>query len=679
MAPSSSSFPILATLAFLGLGPLAGCGEKDTVDTAPEEDSDTAGISDDIVYDDADEDSIMDFHEGNETDDADSDGTPNYLDKDSDGDGVKDKTEAGDNNPLTLPIDSDGDGIQDFLDVDSDNNGLGDADERGDDSAPIDTDGDGVQDFRDTDNDGDGILDEVEVGDASAPRDSDGDRTPDYMDTDSDADGVADIWEAGTTTWQTEPKDSDGDGIADYMDSDSDDDGIPDSAETDNPDGSTEPRDTDEDGKYDCEDTDADGDGLGDWDEANVYGTAVYDSDSDGDGNSDGAEVAVGTDPLNPASKVAGIYVTVPERSEVESAFEFELTISKGDIAFIIDTTCSMSGTANAMASEFSTMVNEIQATIENAAYGYATHDDFNCCGYGSGADKPFELHQQITTEVSLVQSALGATRIHSGDDGTESSTEALYQGATGAGYDMNCDGRLDSSDDVPPFIASSSDPFGGTGGESYDPSTPDAGTIGGFGFREYALPIIVYATDNKMRDPDAGYRTPGGCPIDASNTNVADAMNHIGGYLIGVNTNTSMTVSQMTDLASRTGSYADTDGDGAADDPLVFTWFGSDAEFRDTVVTAIEQLVSGLSFERVELLVEGDDYGFVTNIEPAYYADLDPSDSGSFLEFTLTFRGVVAATTEDQIFKLTLFVVGDGTTMLDSYDILVVVPGNSY
>ena len=101
--------------------------------------------------------------------------------------------------------------------------------------------------------------------------------------------------------------------------------------------------------------------------------------------------------------------------------------------------------------------------------------------------------------------------------------------------------------------------------------------------------------------------------------------------------------------------------------------------QFRATVVDAITQLVNSITFDRVELQIDGDDYGFVVGIDPAYYDDIDPSDSGSVLTFTLTFRGVIAATTEDQSFILTLNVIGDGTTMLDSYDILVVVPGNAY
>ena len=45
----------------------------------------------------------------------------------------------------------------------------------------------------------------------------------------------------------------------------------------------------------------------------------------------------------------------------------------------------------------------------------------------------------------------------------------------------------------------------------------------------------------------------------------------------------------------------------------------------------------------------------------------------------THTFLGTVAASDQDQYYNLTLNVYGDGTTLLDSQEIVVVVPGTSY
>lgn len=666
-------------LPFSLLLALGGCATTST----DKDSGDTADTGDDafvVEQADADEDGILDVHEGE--DDADGDGKANMDDKDSDGDGLNDKAEAGDNKIETMPVDSDGDGTANFLDVDSDNNCVEDGEEGGG-NASSDMDADGEPDYADSDNDGDGISDLEEIGACVAP-DSDGDGVKDFEDKDSDGDGVGDKYEGGTTAFNSDPRDSDEDGTPDYLDSDSDNDGISDGDE-----GGTEgnvdaePRDTDNDGKYDYADLDSDGDALTDTQEQ-ALGTDPYDSDTDGDGYSDGGEVTAETDPLDNTSVIDGIYVEVPERVTVEHDFDFELSIDRGDIGFIIDTTCSMGGTITAVATEFNTMVGEMSALLPDAGYAVSGHDDYPYGGYGSpGSDKPFYLRQQVTTDTTLVQTGFSSLSTHSGGDGPESGTEAIYQAASGAGYDQDCDGTYDAQLDVVPFIADAADPFGGTGGDEYDASTPDGGILGGMGFREYALPVIVLAGDNYLRDPESSngmYNgTPGGCPIDAGMSDAVTAFTDLGAYFVGVSVNGATGYPQMVDFANSIGSVADLDGDGVAAEPVVEMWSGSSVEFRTTIVNAITQLVSGVRFERVDLSVDGDVYGFVQSIEPEYYEGLGAEDEGTVLTFTLTFRGGVAALTEDQLFRLTLNVLGDQSIMLDTLDIIVVVPGTEY
>ncbi len=671
---------------------LFACTDK-TDDTDAETPSDTGdtGIPGDVEQDDQDGDTILDVHEGH--DDPDGDNTPNFLDKDSDGDTIKDKVEAGDDELMTLPLDSDGDGTPDYLDLDSDNNCVPDQAEKGGDQA-VDTDGDGLRDFADADNDGDGILDVDEIGDiyTCTPSDTDGDGVPDYMDLDSDGDGIGDAFEWGGSSFDPDPTDTDEDGIPDFQDLDSDNDGIADEDESFVTSYLDEPADSDGDGLYDFQDTDSDGDGLTDADELNKYGTDPRDFDSDGDGFSDGGEVLAGTDPLDPESVIDGIYIEVGERTETEADFDFELRIERGDLAFLTDTTGSMSGTITAVQSSYSTIMSDAEDTFEDVAGGGAEFDDYAYGSMGSTPDLPFRLTVGVTTDTSAVTSAVSSWFASGGSDGPEGTIEALYQAASGAGYDQGCDGSYDTNTDVPPYIATSSDPFKGKGGENYDSSLTDTGLRGGMGFREYSLPIIIYATDNLLRDPDntsfpsAPTTTPGGCPMDAGHLDVISALEDINGYIIGLNVTGSEASygpwPQMIDLAQKTNSYADIDGDGDADDELVYTLnqnsptFASD--FSDFVITAVDQLVQSITFSDVELQVDGDEYGFVTAITPEAYTDIDPN-TATELDFTLTFRGVVAATTEDQLFLLTLNVLGDGSTLLDSKDIVILVPGTSY
>jgi len=649
---------------------LVGCG-SDSTEKEPSN-------SNPDLYDDADGDTIIDLHDGSE--DLDGDGVPNLRDLDSDGDSIGDLIEAGDSDPYTMPTDSDGDGLADFIDENSDNNCVLDRDEFNEhDGMAGDLDEDGTPDFADFDNDGDGISDDIEIGASCALVDHDSDGIPDYMDIDSDNDGIGDVFEAGTNDFQDEPVDTDEDGIPDYLDMDSDGDGLLDADESGVTSPTDTPNDTDGDGDYDFADTDSDGDNLSDWDEVHVYGTDPYDEDTDGDGFSDGGEVVAGVDPLDPTDGIDGVYVVVPERMGIEENFEFETRIQRGDVVFVLDTTGSMSTSLTAMKDEFGTMATDLSFTIPDTEFGVASFDDYVYGFMGGGSDRPFRLHTQVTDNMARIQSELAGLFASGGADGPESSMEALYQSLTGKGYDQNCNGLYESATDVQPFIAQEADLFGGLGGQGYDETSSSGGTLGGMGFRDHSLPIIIYTTDNYMRDPDAGYDTPGGCAVDADGPMVAEAALDRNAYLIGIGARNSTPIPQMEALAASTGSYADIDGDGMADDPLVFHWTGSSESFRETITQAVDDLVNSLEFDKVELKVEGDDWGFISNIEPAFYDNIGGEAGVSALDFTLHFRGVVPATTEDQLYKLTLNVVGDEEILLSSQDIIILVPGTSY
>ncbi len=144
---------------------------------------------------DADGDGLSDTVEGSSLD-TDGDGVKNYLDTDSDADGILDAVE--------LTTDTDGDGTVNYLDTDSDADGILDQTE-----GKTDTDGDKAANCVDTDADGDTLLDRTE-----GVADTDGDKLANYVDTDSDGDTLFDRTE-GTP-------DTDGDGNANYLDTDAD-------------------------------------------------------------------------------------------------------------------------------------------------------------------------------------------------------------------------------------------------------------------------------------------------------------------------------------------------------------------------------------------------------------------------------------------------------------------------
>ncbi len=214
------------------------CSEPDPslVDTVGD------GVPDITDFDD-DNDGILDTKEDAEATnngDSDGDGVPDRLDLDSDNDGINDVIEAqnqddnrdgqadGDVDEDGLVstitgneecIDTDNDGIPDYLDLDSDGDGVNDIKDNGN---PLfsDLDGNGRLDGEDTD--GDGIADVADGNDTTwgdtndfPPVDSDFDGKPNYIDTDDDNDNIPTI-------------DEDVNGNGDWCDDDGDDDGTPD-------------------------------------------------------------------------------------------------------------------------------------------------------------------------------------------------------------------------------------------------------------------------------------------------------------------------------------------------------------------------------------------------------------------------------------------------------------------
>ncbi len=210
--------------------------------------------------------------------DTDQDGTPDYLDTDSDNDGIFDLVEAG-----GTDVDSDG-RIDNFFDADS--KGVDESIQAS--ALPVfDTDGDGLADYRDVDSDNDGVSDSIEAGEnPGKPTDTDGDGAADYRELDSDGDGIPDSQEQpqtqipnDSTIGEDGSMDSDGDGIVDSIDIDDDNDGLLDQLEG--------MADNDGDGILNLLDLDSDGDGIFDSLEASENTKQLSELDTNNDGRLD--------------------------------------------------------------------------------------------------------------------------------------------------------------------------------------------------------------------------------------------------------------------------------------------------------------------------------------------------------------------------------------------------------
>lgn len=643
---------------------LAGCGTWGDGTwgdgrVVPDDDSTEATSDDDDSSPspnaDTDGDTIADADEG--TGDPDGDGTPNSADADSDGDGLSDAAEAGDNQVSTDPIDSDFDGSPDFLDTDSDDNGIPDELED-----PSDLDGDGLGAAADRDDDGDGISDEIEIGpNPGAPLDHDGDGVADFLDGDSDGDGIPDGDEGSD--------DVDGDGTGSWLDADSDGDGFSDSAEA-GPDPAN-PADHDGDGFGDFEDVDSDNDGILDAGES-AAGTLPGSRDTDGDGYTDLAEVAVGTNPADAASVITGFYAELPPRQTTEITVPFTPQLTQADVLFLLDSTCSMTEELAVMAMNFGQVL--AQVGIPDLAFGVVDFNDYawGTLGYSVASDKPFRLQQQITTQTSETQAALNQLFIHDGGDYPESSLEALYQALTGDGFDQNCDNTYDALTDVPPFLPHAGDAFGGGVAGIAEAGLPGSGTLGGAGFRDGSVPILVYTTDNYLRDSDnpAIFDLPPLCSDPAGLSDVVAAAQSASARLIGIGTD-AVPITQMNALAQQTGSVADITGDGVAEN-LVFQ--GVDSSVVTSTIAGISAIANSGMFD-LSLVVSGDSFGFVQGIAPATYEDVPVETT---VTFTLSIFPAVPQAASDQVFVFPVQVIGDGITVLAEWElVLVVLAGN--
>lgn len=173
------------------------------------------------------------------------------------------------------------------------------------------------------------------------------------------------------------------------------------------------------------------------------------------------------------------------------------------DVFLLFDDTGSFEQVSDTVKSEFPRIIAQLRQAYPGVSFGFGVgrFEDYH------GADSAFTLNQPIITPDqegfdAAISGALSRNAPGNGGDGPESLIEALYQVATGAGFDGNGDGDTTDSgpaglevtqtsppgSDIPAFGSFVADPAKGI--------LKPAGSIGGAGFRKGALPIILAATD---------------------------------------------------------------------------------------------------------------------------------------------------------------------------------------
>ncbi len=511
-----------------------------------------------------------------------------------------------------------------------------------------------------TDTDGDGIFDEFET-----TQDWDGDGTPNYMDEDSDNDGYLDSEEHGTDDGCA-AVDLDGDGIPDYLDLDSD------------------------------------GDGLSDEEERTRYFTDPRNEDTDGDGFIDLAEVATGHDPSDADDRIPDetFFVVLPYDGEAqERELVFGTTLRKADVFFMMDRTGSMDEEARNLESGLSTIVSSLTTTLTDVGVGFGAFAGFGgrgsggcmtifgmtICNDGPEGDMPFELVQTITTDLPTMQTAVGRLGdISYGGANWASSTEAMYQAATGEGFQ--------------PWL----------GPQNCTPVPDETGRRYGYPcFRPGALPIMVVLTDTGSKNG----------PGASTNYNASDftmsprgphtyeetrsSLNGIGARVIGIISGMEAgdPVSQFTTWANDTGTV---DASGA---PILFSiasnGSGLDARIVEAIRTLAEETPQDISGaardgeDRPDSIGPVDATLFIKAITPVSLFDGAPVacpaagrcddrlfygvTPGNTVTFNVRFRNDFQEPRSfAQVFLAEIVVLGNGVAELDTREVVIVVPAGS-
>src|SRR5262249_38299199 len=107
----------------------------------------------------------------------------------------------------------------------------------------------------------------------------------------------------------------------------------------------------------------------------------------------------------------------------------FSTNIKQADVAFVMDTTGSMSGSINNLKTALSgSLLAQLQAAIPNVGLAVVDHKDF-----GDGDPWGVKVWQPITTSLTAAQSAVGMLSASGGGDEPEAQVGAMLYALNGA------------------------------------------------------------------------------------------------------------------------------------------------------------------------------------------------------------------------------------------------------
>ncbi len=379
---------------------------------------------------------------------------------------------------------------------------------------------------------------------------------------------------------------------------------------------------------------------------------------------------------------VEDLCIILPEASTCNSA----------DIFLLFDDTGSFEDKVVTAGEIFGSIVADLTSgsPCVDFTFGVGRFEEYGGPGRAFGSpsafeeDRPFILNQALTRNLLALTAALSdaGTAPGFGGDGPESAIEALFQIATGTGFNGNPDANtslLDSGAAGIPATWQTPGPSGDVPSfASYTSDVPKIGELGGVGWRpESCLRLVILATDACSVAPFAAgadipdFITGTGATVPSSTFNcgkrfgfVSDAesqanntvlgaeaprgaatvpetvqaLNDLGIRVIGLGTNAAPSSDPgpsndesvfLSALARLTGAL-DADGE-----PLVFDLGAGSNGIRNAIVQAVEtSLTTPID---IALVPDPELPGLTVTTDPPIREDVGPGDEACF---TVTFAG---------------------------------------
>jgi len=314
------------------------------------------------------------------------------------------------------------------------------------------------------------------------------------------------------------------------------------------------------------------------------------------------------------------------------------------DVFLLFDDTGSFTANSPIVRAAFPTIISSLQTSLPgiDLGFGVGRFEEYGSFAGEVPAGRPFILNQPIVASSTpgssaAIQAALDRVAPGYGGDGPETDIEALYQLVTGVGFDGNANGSV--LDSGPAGLASTQVNPGGSGDvpnftsyavDAANGGIAPTGNVGGGGFRQGALPIVLLATDTGFAYQPKGETSitgTGGITLPLSSLTqtsrpttpfssgagiqeTVTGLNALGALVIGLGTNPQATIDPRQDLESLstlTGAVnrsTTTIANGTPDpiapgDPLYFqigAGFGSTV--ADGVINAIQNAVTNVAMD---------------------------------------------------------------------------------